>query len=171
MRIRQRFDPEKALEVLLYVAERCSDMYTALKILYFADKQHLAEFGRQIYGDSYVAMKEGPVPSGAYDLVKFARGDGWYTFSRDVQEALDVRDRITLVPRRKANIDLLSESDIQCLDNAIRKYGHMSFGRLKKLSHRDGAYRRADRNDFISLEEIIKTLPDGELLREHLLER
>lgn len=43
-----KFDAEKAVEVLLYIAEKCPDVYKALKVLYFADKDHLAQYGRLI---------------------------------------------------------------------------------------------------------------------------
>lgn len=68
-RIKFHFDPEKAVEVILYVASRVRDsgFHRVSKILYFADRDHLAMYGRFICGDSYVAMKNGPVPSGAYD--------------------------------------------------------------------------------------------------------
>ena len=166
MGVRYRFDAEKAAEVLLYIAEEQSDVYKALKILYFADKQHLARYGRFICGDSYVAMSHGPVPSGAYDLIKYARGDGFHWFDMPIEKAFSVQqDRI--IPHRKANRDLLSESDMQCLDAAIKQYGHLSFSELRRLSH-DEAFKNADLNDFISLEAIAQTLPDSESLLEYL---
>jgi uncharacterized phage-associated protein len=161
---------EKAIEVLLYVAERVPDTYTALKILYFADKDHLAKYGRLISGDSYVAMRLGPVPSGTYDLVKHVRGNGfcWIDMPIPISEVFSVQEDHTIILHRKANCDLLSESDIECLDAAIEKYGHLSFGQLKRISHNDDAWKRSDQNDFIQLETIAKTLPDGDLLVDYL---
>lgn len=166
MSIRRRFDAEKAIEVLLYIIERSSNMYNALKVLYFADLDHLAKYGRLICGDSYVAMNNGPVPGGAYDLVKYARGDGYSCQNVDVINALKVQG-YKLVPMRPADLDLLSESDIECLDAAIVQYGTMSFGELKRRSH-DAAYKAADENDFISIEAIVGMLPDSESLLEYL---
>lgn len=167
MSIKYRFDPKKAIEVLLYVAQRCSDMYTALKVLYFADKEHLAKYGRLISGDSYVAMWHGPVPSNTYDLIKDVRGDRFRVTKVPVSEAFHMQGN-DIVPRRKANRDLLSESDVECLDAAIQKYGHLSFAELKRLSHQEEAFQRADENDFIPLEAIATTLPEGELLVDYL---
>jgi hypothetical protein len=62
---KHRFDAHKALEVILYVAGSVPDMYRALKVLYFADREHLGRYGRLICGDTYVAMRLGPVPSGS----------------------------------------------------------------------------------------------------------
>lgn len=166
MSIRRRFDTEKAIEVLLFIAERSSNMYHALKILYFADLDHLAKYGRLICNDNYIAMNNGPVPSGVYDLVKYARGDGYSCQNIDIINALNVRG-YKLIPVRSANLDLLSESEIECLDAAIAQYGNMSFGELKRRSH-DAAYKAADENDFIPIEAIVGMLPDSESLLKYL---
>jgi uncharacterized phage-associated protein len=164
---RFRFDLRKAIEVLLYIAEKCPDTYTALKVLYFADKEHLEKHGRFICGDTYIAMSAGPVPSGAYDIVKFARGDGFWRADPHIREAMAVEDYYSIVPKREPDLSFLSESDIECLDASIEEYGHLSFGELKRLSH-DAAFETADRNDEISLDAIAKSLPDGEIILDYL---
>ena len=52
-RIRFTFNPEKALEALVWVARQWSDIsfYYMVKVLYYADKEHLNRFGRPILGD------------------------------------------------------------------------------------------------------------------------
>lgn len=165
---RQNFDPKKTLEVLLYIAQQSSDMYNVLKVLYFADKDHLEKYGRLISGEDYVAMEKGPVPSGAYDIIKSVRGDGYINVvGLDLDESFHM-DGYILVPHRGPNLELLSESDIECLDAAIEKFGHMGFGKLMEICHEDSAFQAADRNDFISLDVIINSLPSAEDLRDYL---
>lgn len=166
MRIKQRFDTKKAIEAILYIAEHNPDTYDLMKILYFADKEHLAKYGRFICGGSYIAMRLGPVPSGVYDIIKYARGDGIFLISEPIADAFEVRG-YNIIPLRVANVELLSESDLECLGEAIRQYGHLSLGELKALSH-DAAYQEADVNDVIPIEAIVKTLPDSELLLDYL---
>lgn len=167
MSIRFRFNARKAIEALLYVAEQCPNMYTALKVLYFADKEHLTRYGRFICGDTYVAMRHGPVPSGVYDLIKCARGDGFYDPDVDIAGAFRVEGN-SIIPCRRPNLDLLSESDKECLDAAIERYGHLSFAELKKLSHSERAFKDSDENDFIPVEAIARSLPEGKLLLDYL---
>lgn len=167
MRTRYRFDAHKAVEVLLYIAERCQDVYVALKVLYFADKKHLSEYGRFICGDSYVAILYGPVPDGAYSLVKLARGDAFCWPDIPIDDAFSAT-RSTISPHRRAVRDLLSQSDIECLDWAIEKYGRMTFGQLKKISHEDPAFLAADRNGYMALEDIVGTLPNADLVKAYL---
>ena len=167
MSIRFQFDAKKAVEVILYIAEQQGDMYTALKVLYFADKMHLADYGRFICGDSYSAMGHGPVPSATYDIVKYVRGDKHECYPEArAAEAFRMRGN-TIIPLRGPDRDLLSESDMECLDTAIKEYAHYSFRRLRKASH-DQAFTSADQNDFMSVESIARTLPDGALLVDYL---
>jgi uncharacterized phage-associated protein len=163
---RQRLDLRQAVEALLYVAARVPDLYHVLKVLYFADRSHLGKYGRFIYGDTYVAMQHGPVPSAAYDLAKEARGDGGITCGVPVGEALAF-DGNSVRPLRKANLDLLSESERDCLDEAINQYGDLSFSELRQLSH-DAAFQEADVNDIMSFESIARSLPDSKALLEYL---
>ena len=162
------FDAEKAIEVLLYIAERSPNLYHALKVLYFADKDHLSKYGRLICGDSYVAMSKGPVPSGTYDLIKYIRdGYSWSVCSVEgIEDAFEM-DGHSIRPLRDADTEFLSESDIECLDDAIAQYGNMRVGHLMAQSH-DDAWRSADQNDIMSLEAIARTLPDADALLEYL---
>ncbi len=166
MPLQSKFDARKAIEVLLYIAARVPDMYKALKVLYFADREHLQRYGRQICGDSYVAMRHGPVPSGTYDLVKLARGQGLNWADYPIREDFVVQD-FTIIPRREANLSLLSASDIECLDLAIARLKPLSFGKLRRLSH-DAAFAASDENDFMPLETIVKTLPDASAILDYL---
>ena len=163
--IRSGPDVGKALEVLLYVAQSVPDMYHALKVIYFADKQHLAEYGRLIYGDSYVAMRLGPVPSVAYDIGKQVRGDGWCV-TKTAADCLEISGN-SIVPRRKARMQLLSESERECLDAAIETYGNLPVSGLINRSH-DAAWESADQNDLISIEEIARSIPNSEALLDYL---
>lgn len=160
------FDAKKAVEVLLYITIRSPNMYNALKVLYFADKEHLVKYGRLICGDSYVAMSKGPVPSGTYDLVKYIREGSILGFDNPAEGAFEV-DGFYIHPLREVDKDYLSESDIECLDEAIRTYGDMAFGQLMDQSH-DDAWHSADQNDFISLGAIVRTLPKADELLEYI---
>jgi uncharacterized phage-associated protein len=166
-----KFDAEKAVEVILYIAQRLpkssQTFYYVLKMLYFADKAHLQKYGRFICGDHYIAMKSGPVPSGSYDLVNEVRGKSWLLFADHVRNAFDVRPDNTVVPLRDPDLDLLSKSDMEYLDKSIAENGHLTFTQLRDKSH-DQAYEAADANDTIPFEEILAMLPNGKAVLEHI---
>jgi uncharacterized phage-associated protein len=168
-RQRFHFDPEKALNLVLYVAHEVpqATFHTISKVIYFADKLHLQRYGRLICGDSYVAMKHGPVPSEIYDMMKDVRGDGNSDHWQTAREAFEVKGKATVVPHKGPDLDVFSSSDLECLNESIKKYGHLSFKQLTDLSH-DAAWEATDDNDIIDLEEIVATLPEGETLLQHL---
>jgi uncharacterized phage-associated protein len=165
------FNAEKAIEIILYIAKRAPkpDIYHVLKIMYFADKEHLEKYGRFVCNDSYVAMSHGPVPSGSYDIVKSVRGNGYSTVEEHARNSFEIQLNDIISPLRDPDLDMLSDSNEECLKNAIKKYGKLTFSQLKKRSH-DKAFMSADNNDFIPIESIVATLQDGDLLIQHLKE-
>lgn len=171
--LKVRFDSEKALEAILYVASKAPipDIYHVGKILYYADRYHLELFGRLITGDHYNAMKDGPVASNTYDIIKIARGDGVYVPNGCDTEAVKAAFKVSgmkLLPSRQADEDYLSESDLECIDKAIGVLGNMSFGDIRKMSH-DGAWESADANGEMPLESIVDQLNNSELILDYIM--
>ena len=132
------FDKRKAVETVIYVARKAPipDRFHICKILYFADLYHLQHYGRFLFGDYYVAMKNGPVPSGAYDVIK--------TADETLPQKLATND-FDVIALREPDLSLFSESDLEALDHAIAAYGKMSFTRLSVASH-DAAWRASTDN-------------------------
>lgn len=82
-------------------------------------------------------------------------------------EDIEVQGEYKVVPLRNPNMDFFSESDIECLEESIRKYGNMTFDQLKTVSH-DQAYLAAGENDFIDIEQIISTFPNAKAVLENV---
>jgi uncharacterized phage-associated protein len=168
MAMRFEFDPEKAVEAIIYVARKTSgDMYLTLKLLYLADKIHLEKYGSLIYGEKYAALPFGPVPSSAYDVVKYVKGvntspDG---AEHAVQAFTMAGNAIQVL--READMNVFSRSDIQALNESIDRYGKLSFGQLQKLTH-DDAFHATNENGTMSLNAIAATLPNAADLIQHL---
>ena len=169
-----KFDQRKALHAMLFVVTHLpkpANVYNVLKCLYYADRQHLQEYGRQIYGETFYALEHGPVPSAAYEIIKYANGRAkWDLQFHEAIELLDVND-IHVRARGPADIELLSRSDMACLLEATRKYGKMPFGKLKNLSHQGKAFENADANGEMKLADLIDELKDGEAVASHLKDR
>jgi len=166
------FEPEKALEALLYVAQRTpgNDMYKALKALYVADKLHLGRYGRFIYGETYCALPHGPVPQFAYDAVRAVQ-DGRPTPvpSELLHAALERFGASRLIPRREPDLSELSKSDVECLDEAIRDLAFDGFNTVKAKTH-DAAWSATPRAGDMTIESIIEALPEDRRgpVREYL---
>lgn len=146
---------EKVLNAVLMVANQLekADFHKIFKIFYFADRAHLATYGRTILGDQYMAMKDGPVPSRTYDLLKAFRGDFWgLEIPAELRELLEV-DRYVVHPKRAAETDYLSASELDCLSQSIAENKGLTFGQLSEKSH-DYAWNRATMNNEMDLMDI-----------------
>ncbi|MEM9544257.1 MAG: Panacea domain-containing protein [Cyanobacteria bacterium P01_E01_bin.42] len=170
------FNAEKGIEAILYIIENGTEptFLHISKVMYFADRKHLEKYGRFICGDRYIAMKKGPVPSGVYDLLKNVKDENKFHLYSLVPEifekansAFHVESSCRVKPCRSINKNLFSQSDLECLDFSIQEYGHLSADRLTELSH-DRAWKQADENDDINIEDIVGTFENSEDLLEYL---
>ena len=158
--IRFDFDREKGIASALYVCKRLigakhsPNLHKIFKIFYFADQKHIASYGRPIVGDSYVAMKYGPVPTNLYSIFQSVRGDA-DCFSSEAYRAFFKVKGHNVSPLADPDLDELSESEIECLDSSIEENKTKDFDELTELSH-DLAYENAGQNCDISFRDIAK---------------
>lgn len=133
----------EAIDLLARLKDGITQYYVG-KLLYFADKEHLLDYGRPITGDRYVAMEHGPVPSAVRDILKAdaAVPDECIQAFDDRIETAHVQNRIYLTSKKTADFKLLSGSEQEYLRDAVHKYGNRTFGELKALSH-DDAWQEA----------------------------
>ena len=159
------FNEPKAIETILYISQKItkSDKYKICKMIYLADKLSLYKYGRLLFGETYSAMEQGVTPSNSYDLLK--------RFEAITNDVISVKGN-NVTPLRAANLDHLSESDIECLDQTISSYDRVP----KKLRDdaRDKAWKKAwetteeKKSVNVSLECICNTLDDSEELYAYL---
>lgn len=81
-------------------------------------------------------MENGPVPSAIYDMMKVAAGRRSIDVDWDeiIQEALEVRHGREIVARRDCDMDMLAESEVECIDKTIAEYGSKTFGQLTDIT-------------------------------------
>lgn len=165
-----RFDPEKALQVILYVANNAAipDVIHVCKCLYFADKRQLEYSGRFICGDHYVAMANGPVPSETYDLIKDVQ-ENRQSLWGDVARSTFELSGWTIVPLKPLDTAVFSTSELRHLDWAIENYGALPVKELIAETKKEKPYLEAAESDSkISVESIASALTDSELILGHL---
>lgn len=131
------FDKDVTMNAVLYIIQQMGgkvDMHKIFKTLYFADQEHLSEYGRTITGDVYIAMNYGPVPSKTDDIFKAVRGDSYFQ-PGEFKSMFHFVNRFFVVADMTPDMDYLSVSDKKCLDNSIDKCKDLSFTELTNLSH------------------------------------
>ena len=170
------FNENKAIAALLYISDQLinfkdlrskPDLHKIFKILYFADLYHISKYGRPIVGDHYIAMEHGPVPSRIYDIVKIVRGDSLFDDMKGYCNILEVDGNHYVKPKKSADMEEFSETDIECIDKSIEENKFLSFPALKRKSH-DGAYNCATKDDKISFNEMAKVAGASEALLNYL---
>lgn len=165
------FRKESALEAVLYVAQKIGirkDMHKIFKTLYFADREHLSRYGRSITGDTYIAMFYGPVPSKIDDMFKAVRGDSYFSnYADGLKKDFHFKNKYVIEPERDANLDYLSESDIECLNIAIDKCKDKSFEDLTTMSH-DLAWSNTRKDREMSIKDILRENGDTEEYVEYI---
>ena len=131
-------ESEKRLtELILYIAAKCADdadlNITRLnKILFFADFQAFAAYGKSISGAGYIALPYGPAPRGADDIRRqmvrrkelFQRHPPKYSLKRT-----------RLVARREPDLSLFTANDIAILDEVIEQFWGVFAKDATRASH------------------------------------
>ncbi len=139
-----------------------------MKVFYFADKNHLSKYGNFIYGETYIAMPKGQVPSLIYDMIKFVRGDGNVSFDKKLKELFYVEDGTKVKAKKLPDLDYFSKSDLESLNNAINDYGKTHHFTLFSKSHKDSAYKETPLNGEITIAKIVNSLPNKEDNKHYL---
>jgi uncharacterized phage-associated protein len=158
MALRFKFSEDKALEALCWIAREWPGVtaFYVSKIMFYAEKFHLNRYGRPIMADTFKAMENGPVPS---TVLNYINGH-----ERAAQMTNRVRAAVRVTPNhgrkhveatREPNAALLSDSDIECLRDALALCRNMSFGQLSDMTHRERAWANADLNQTMDYEDFI----------------
>lgn len=134
-----QFDEKKTIAVLLYFCQKAGgriDMYTLIKLVYFADKAHLHKWGRTITGDHYARLEHGVTPSAVYDMIKSTRGaSDWPTDLSSYFQLDKKRGANVVIASGEPDMDELSESERGILDEIFSEDGAKTFAELKAKAH------------------------------------
>ncbi|MGN8022985.1 Panacea domain-containing protein [Phyllobacterium sp. 22229] len=173
-------DVDRIVAAISYIIHVADDLgakfsqYDVVKSMFLADRAHLNEYGRLISSDMYVAMKHGPVPTTAYNLLK---GD---QIAKRTHGIDDLPWQVTEVGGGKKHYhaaevgwvdDFLAPSDKSAIATAVAKVKSLSFGQIRHLTHEDPAYLDAweegtDRKQFPMSLGLLFEKPNFERARE-----
>ena len=152
------FQYDKSVAALKLVLSNLKDntcnFHKLFKIFYFADKKHIGLFGRPITGDRYIAMQAGPVPSTIYDMLKMLKGDAFFPIDiRGIEHDFVITNKHYIkLEKSEFDLELFSESELECLSESIEENKFLSWDALVKKSH-DQAWHSAQ-GDAMSIFDI-----------------
>ena len=131
------YNPNKATQAILWLLHRhggSMDKLKLIKLFFYADREHLARYGRPIVGGHYWAMDLGPVSEQLKNHVDSALPEAGLPF--------ELRGRYEFLAKEPPNEDELSESDMEVLDMTYAQYGHIDSIRLSKMTHGLEVYKK-----------------------------
>jgi len=134
----EAFDYRKATQCLNFFASKAGksiDRLKVLKLIYFADRYHLRKYGRLITNDIYFAMELGPVASSTKDIAERSEFLD-ETEAQYANEYLRIGVPHKIVSNKPIVTDVFSESDIEALNFAWNKFGHLNPSDLVELTHK-----------------------------------
>ena len=85
MMISHSFDARRAGQIAAFFTKREGGLINVvklIKLIYLADRQHMASYEEPMFMDSFVSMRLGPVNSGAYECFN-SGAEGWDEFISD----------------------------------------------------------------------------------------
>jgi len=127
-----RFDFDKTLQgagVLLRLDANRMAYIRLLKLLYIADRELLAETARTITGDEAVALKNGPVLSRVYDLIKGVgpKTAEWSDYIHTVHYSVELK--------KDPGRGKLSKGEIEKLAEVTERFRMMDDWELSEYTH------------------------------------
>jgi uncharacterized phage-associated protein len=117
----------------LYLVDKLGplDKVKLTKLLYIADRSHFLKNGRPITGDRQYALRFGPLASNCLD----ALNGMLCTQDRDlVFEFLHVDNKKVLL-EKKPDTEILRQSEIDALNEAVESFGQMGTFELADYTH------------------------------------
>lgn len=130
--------------VLLYIITNSQpshhDVYSIVKTAFCAQQLKFAKYGTPLFSDSICALPWGPVPSDAYNILKMARGDEReLNFHKNdnfhlASDAIGFENELFFA-KEQPDLDYLSASDIEILNEAIMIISKKSFNEIVRDTH------------------------------------
>lgn len=167
--IRFRFSPAKARAAIHWMVREHPgiDLHAVLKSCYFADKKHLNEHRRPIFGAVYRAMKFGPVPIEIYEMTK---GEAMWLAELEAERyPWNLTGyRLYLEENHEPDLSVLSESDSEALRYGLTQSFKMNFNERTAATH--GLDWQSAHLGIMNYEDMIDDSPDKAEIVDYLRE-
>lgn len=113
----------------------------AIKLIYLADRYHIRKYGRPIVGDTYWAMKLGPVGSNILNIANLSKDSlekDCFQYAHEYITHLKGDTKIQeVVSKKEVELEVFSQSDIEALENIYKEFGDKDqFELAKDVTHK-----------------------------------
>lgn len=131
------------------------------KLLYLADREAIARHGRPISYDRPVSMPHGPVGSRTFDLLNgFVGGPAGAQWEEWVSSRSNYDVSVNRLFSR-ADLDELSDADLEVLERVWRTFGHMHRRTLCEWTHEHCSEWKDPHGSSQPIEEVSRLIAVG----------
>jgi uncharacterized phage-associated protein len=164
-----------SVQALDYLANKLdkngkANKLSVLKLLFFAERYHARKYGSFFTNDTFYAMKLGPVPSGAKDILSFNPLDPelqTYYFEK-IEKIDDKYFKSLQTFKTRDDYEDLSDSAMESLDFALQNFGKLTHYQLVDETHRYPEWLRfghllesgASAREFINVDDYFAPVID-----------
>lgn len=132
------FDERKAAQVAAYLLQKRGGTMSHLKLmklLYLSEREAMDRYERPITYDHFVSMPHGPVLSQTYEYMSGQTSSddeqGWESWIADIEDhQVKLRCEVS-----RETLDLLSDSEIEVLNDIFKQYGNWNRWELRDYTH------------------------------------
>jgi transcriptional regulator with XRE-family HTH domain len=147
---------DKFKEVLLYVLNKIGSKPNVgetviYKLLYFIDFDFYEKYEDQLIGATYLKNRYGPTPIEFKKLVEKMIGEKEIT---KIKSEYFQYPQTKYLPLRKADLSELRASEIEIIDDVLKRLSDMSAAQLSEYSHNDVPWLTTDDGKAIEYESV-----------------
>ena len=153
---------EKFKEVFLYILQNIgarSNIGEAVvcKLLYFIDFDYFEKYEEQLMGLTYIKNHHGPTPAAFNKIVKQMEKDEDIV---SVSKKYFQYDQKKYLPRREANLSVLSAQEKELIDSEIERFKDFNATQMAEYSHKDVPWITAENLKPIDYESVFYRTPE-----------
>ena len=163
-----QYSIEKVANAIIFFVEKNIQHFgktKLMKLMYFADKEHLEKFGRVMFYDDYRKLPRGPVATLTYNIISSTDakdGDDFKSYIDNFSNFIEIQKKDTnqknsatrFNPKNSFDNSFFSKSEIEILESITKKYKTYTKEQISEESHSLKEYINTDMNDFISVSDM-----------------
>ncbi|MDO5850281.1 MAG: Panacea domain-containing protein [Methanobacteriaceae archaeon] len=154
--------PEKFKAMIHYIINKCESKdnfgrVVLYKLLYFSDFNNYEKYEESISGETYIRKSMGPVPIHFHEAIKSLINEDKIT---ETSEKVIDFPKFKYNCLKKPNVELLSDKELNTIDDTINKISHLYSDEISKYSHGDLPWRLAKDGDELNYEAVFYREPE-----------
>jgi len=174
-----RYDIEKVANAIKFFKEhniKHLGKTKLMKLLFFADKEHLSKYGIPIFYDKYFKLPHGPVPSLTLNIIDSLNEMENFDLVEYIdifKEHIDVKEKNyngytfnSFEIKKPFDNEIFSQTELEVLELIAKKYKDFTAVQISQLSHLLPEYKNTPLSEIIDYSKMADTQSDYILFLE-----